>query len=453
MKVNVAQKRTDHRALRCPARWRPSLHLFNNLLLQKRFYQLKHPPIAHLFLHPLQKPPVWNGVEVASQISIHYKGVASSEQPLYFPKRILATKPRAKTITHLKKLLLKDRLQHKLKRRLHNTVFNHGNPQRTKPPASFGNLHPSHGLWPVASTLKSCTQFLKIDLRSCRKPLHALPIHSCCPGVRLNFLPCRLKRLGSVHFVDQAEPFTSFDAVFQRRQHALIPHRSFHPRPVPTASLCALRSPRHYRRLAFALLHCEAHASTFLPPVPQRSFAFCASRGFDRFGTLKARTPAPLTTHSAGLPAYLTTSSCRSVPNHVGCLDIACPPRQRVQRVSDFAMNEQARRSSPPNRVRSPTDQQFALGCSPRRFGPTQLPSATELWHTPTRTSTVLMWRPHRRTHSRMLLSGIQTGPPTKTFGGDNFGINSAKCFLKLPGDTCKVGSHGQPRGIGPRKT
>src|SRR5919109_2340872 len=41
-------------------------------------------------------------------------------------------------------------------------------------------------------------------------------------------------------------------------------------------------------------------------------------------------------------------------------------------------MNEQARRSSPPNRVRSPTDQQFALGCSPPRFAATQLPSATE---------------------------------------------------------------------------
>ena len=64
-------------------------------------------------------------------------------------------------------------------------------------------------------------------------------------------------------------------------------------------------------------------------------------------------------------------------------------------------MNEQARRSSPPNRVRYPTDRQFASGCSPRRFGPTQLPPATELWHTPTRTFTVLMWRPHGRTHSR----------------------------------------------------
>jgi hypothetical protein len=62
----------------------------------------------------------------------------------------------------------------------------------------------------------------------------------------------------------------------------------------------------------------------------------------------------------------------RGLPDH------RLPPRQRDQRVSDFAMNEQARRSSPPNRVRSPTDQQFASGCSPPRFAATQLPSATE---------------------------------------------------------------------------
>jgi hypothetical protein len=41
-------------------------------------------------------------------------------------------------------------------------------------------------------------------------------------------------------------------------------------------------------------------------------------------------------------------------------------------------MNEQARRSSPPNRVRYPTDRQFASGCSPPRLAAPQLPSATE---------------------------------------------------------------------------
>src|SRR5207237_9456614 len=86
------------------------------------------------------------------------------------------------------------------------------------------------------------------------------------------------------------------------------------------------------------------------------------------------------------------------------------PPCPRDRLVSDFAMNEQARRSSPPNRLRYPTDQQFASGFSPPCLGATQLPSATELWHTPTRTFTVLMWRPHGRTHSRE--KGNPCSPP-----------------------------------------
>ena len=61
---------------------------------------------------------------------------------------------------------------------------------------------------------------------------------------------------------------------------------------------------------------------------------------------METLTPAPLT-YNAGLPAYLTTPSCRSVSNHVGLPDHRLPPRQRDQRVSDFALSEQARRSTP----------------------------------------------------------------------------------------------------------
>ena len=43
---------------------------------------------------------------------------------------------------------------------------------------------------------------------------------------------------------------------------------------------------------------------------------------FGRCGTMKALTPAQLTDR-AGLPAYCATPSCRSVSNHVGCLNIA----------------------------------------------------------------------------------------------------------------------------------
>jgi len=51
-------------------------------------------------------------------------------------------------------------------------------------------------------------------------------------------------------------------------------------RPLSFAGLCALCSPLgHSRRLAFVLPRCLAHASTFLPSLPRRSFALCPSRG------------------------------------------------------------------------------------------------------------------------------------------------------------------------------
>ena len=85
-----------------------------------------------------------------------------------------------------------------------------------------------------------------------------------------------------------------------------------------------------------------------------------------------------------------------------------CVPRhrftrhnQRAGRISDFAMNEQARRHTPPNRVRYPADCQFTSSCSPPRLAATQLLSATGSWLTLTRTSTVQISRLRRRTVSR----------------------------------------------------
>jgi hypothetical protein len=69
-----------------------------------------------------------NRVEVAPQIGIHYNGVALSKQPVHFAKRVFAAKTRAKTITHLQKLPLKDGLQHKLKRRLYDAIFDYRYP-------------------------------------------------------------------------------------------------------------------------------------------------------------------------------------------------------------------------------------------------------------------------------------------------------------------------------------
>ena len=192
----------------------------------------------------------------------------------------------------------------------------------------------------------------------------------------------------------------SLDAVTQRRQHGLGSLRGFASLAPWPVSLCVLSSPYgHCRRLLLALHRCDSPPSTFLPPVPRRSFALCASRGSSplRYHEGSDSYTAHLRRRSPRLPRHTFLSfrlQPRGLPGH------RFPPRQRVQRFSDFAMNEQARRSSPPNRVRHPTDRQFASGCSPPRFTATQLPSATELWHTPAWTFTMLLWRHHGRTYS-----------------------------------------------------
>jgi hypothetical protein len=50
---------------------------------------------------------------------------------------------------------------------------------------------------------------------------------------------------------------------------------------------------------------------------------------------------------------------------------------QRVRSVSRLRPTQQARRNTPPNRIRHPTGYPFASGCFPPRLAATQLPSAT----------------------------------------------------------------------------
>lgn len=71
----------------------------------------------------------------------------------------------------------------------------------------------------------------------------------------------------------------------------------------------------------------------------------------------------------------------------------------------------------PPNRVRYPTDWQFASGCSPPHLTVTQLPLASALWLLLARTCTLLIKRLHRRTGtgSRRNDDGGVSVPPMTT--------------------------------------
>ena len=88
----------------------------------------------------------------------------------------------------------------------------------------------------------------------------------------------RFKVLGVVDLVDQTKPFASFHSCFERVQHALCPHRLFHPIPACWGcGFCNLFSrTRHCRRL-----HRSLHGtSTFLDPfAPRPLWRFSATMG------------------------------------------------------------------------------------------------------------------------------------------------------------------------------
>ena len=162
----------------------------------------------------------------------------------------------------------------------------------------------------------------------------------------------------------------SCNAIIWRFQHALVPLRGFRSRPFRAVRFCALSNPYGY---------CWRGSHAIHLPISLPSERFCfpllqrvpSQRYYEDSDSCSAHPPgrSPHLLRHTFLSFRLQP---RRLPGH------RLPPRQRVQRVSDFALNEQARHSSPPNRVRHPTDRQFASGCSPPRLATTQLPSASE---------------------------------------------------------------------------
>src|ERR1019366_9179191 len=153
--------------------------------------------------------------------------------------------------------------------------------------------------------------------------------------------------------------------------------------------------------------------STFLPHFPNAPF-----------------TLTHVSTARRRVRYYWDSDSCQGshhgqdsplVSNHLPVVPSSTPwsatsplgsPPQRDVLLPGFATLVQARRNTPPKQVHHPTDRQFASGYYPPRLATTQLPSATELWPTPTGTFTLQIARIHGRTLNRSRgRGGFDPGP------------------------------------------
>ena len=183
---------------------------------------------------------------------------------------------------------------------------------------------------------------------------------------------------------------------YPRRQQLLVrfaasTSSSFKRIPVSTNNLACALSRLFFASDDFLQLHFPSALPSAWFSCPHLSRLaplryYGASDSYDR-----------RTSHRSLRLLRLAIQASRPQPRHA-------PERRFISRLSafgflGFAMNEQARHATPPNQVRHPTGYSFASGYSPPRLATTQLPSATLLRFTMTRTCTVPTKRPHGRTH------------------------------------------------------
>src|SRR6516165_4505891 len=130
IEVDVAQQRAHHSALRCALFRCPFSVAVQHALFEKAFDQRQNSTVQHLLADQGEKAIFRNGVEVALQIGTDDMDVPGLEQPFHPPQRVLAPSSGAKAITVRGKVPLEDQ------RRLHQTVADRGDSQRTLPLSS-----------------------------------------------------------------------------------------------------------------------------------------------------------------------------------------------------------------------------------------------------------------------------------------------------------------------------
>ena len=227
--------------------------------------QLQQSSVANVFGHPLHQSLMGNGVEVTLKVDIHYPGQSFFEQPLNSAQRVFAASPGSKPVAVLHKLPLKDGLQYVPNGPLHNPIPHRRYPQGSLfGAAGLGYPVSPHRLRLVLARFQLLVQPIQLLAQAARELPKALTIHPSAASVGPCLHPGRAEVVQLPDLVYQAEPFATFDSVFQSLQHALAPNTPFHPRPA-AADFFGLFNPRGYcRRFFFRVFF--AHASSI--PVP-----------------------------------------------------------------------------------------------------------------------------------------------------------------------------------------
>src|SRR5208283_4054340 len=319
IQIDVGQQGADYRALRRAPCRRPLLQPLQDVGLQPTSDQIEHPAVTDLGLDPRHQAVMRDRIEIADEVGVRHVGIAVLDQPIDFPQRVVASASRTESVAPVTEPRLENRFDREPNCLLDDAILNRRNAQRPRLAIALRDIDPFDSLRLVGTLPQRRRQLGQIIVRPSCEPFDALPIHARRAFVGSDLGPSRRQRIGREHLVHQCIPFAAFDAVDQRRQHAVRPDRGFGPRKV----MCDLTALRSLHGTSGVLLPRSGHrAPPFLPPFPKTGLSYPvfsqsvpSGRGPQRYS--EGSDSCPARTRRTGLSAYSALPSEHPTPNHV----------------------------------------------------------------------------------------------------------------------------------------
>ena len=120
----------------------PSVALVDDRRLEKRLHQRQHGAVHDSFRHRLHQAVVWDRVEVGFDVGVDDPAHPLFERVLDGVECLVRAPLRAKSERILIEVRLEKRFEYQLRRHLHHSVADVGDPQRPLPAPELRDVHP-----------------------------------------------------------------------------------------------------------------------------------------------------------------------------------------------------------------------------------------------------------------------------------------------------------------------
>src|ERR1700732_3009857 len=179
MKIELRQKRRGTSALGCPFFHSYSLPILQHAGLQPFLDEPHNAPVRNPVLNELHKPFVREAIEKAFDVQIehpvHFLRKQSRVQRI---QRLMLASPWSEPVREAEKVRFVNGVQHLDRRALNDFVFQRGNSERSLPPVGLRDIHPTHRLRSVRSSLQPFREVLEILLQFFSVMPPRFPVHA-----------------------------------------------------------------------------------------------------------------------------------------------------------------------------------------------------------------------------------------------------------------------------------